>query len=91
MVCHPAGENAEALHQTAVLCVRLSVLSVTAGSSAEWLLRVWIRFMTIHHSRQVHTVIYFEQQGRMLMMHGGKRYTARRLMGVRIDNQFSSF
>lgn len=53
----------------------LSIPSVTSSSSVKWLVRVWIRFMTIHHLWQVHTVIYFKQQGMKLMMHGRRGYT----------------
>lgn len=53
----------------------LSIPSVTLSSSAKWLVRVWIQFMTIHHLWQVHTVIYFKQQGMKLMMHGRRGYT----------------
>ena len=48
-------------------CVYLVSLSFP---SAEMLVRVWIQFITIHHLWQVYTVIYFKQQGMMLMMHG---------------------
>lgn len=58
---------------------------------ADWLVRVWIQFMTIHHLWQVHAVIHFKQWGVMLMMHGRRGYIVYTLVGVHIDNQFYSF
>lgn len=57
----PAFERANVSSETASLC--LSISCVTPCSSVKWLVRVWIQFMTIHHLWQVHTVIYFKQQG----------------------------
>ena len=60
-LCCPAFERATVSSETASLC--LSISCVTLCSSVKWLVRVWIQFMTIHHLWQVHTVIYFKQQG----------------------------
>lgn len=64
----------------------LSIPSVTSSSFMKWLVRVWIQFMTIHHLWQVHTVIYFKQQGMKLMMHGRRGYTVHTWVCILIIN-----
>lgn len=57
-------------------------------SSSSHSLQIWIQLMTIHHSWQVHTVIYFKQRALMLMMHGRRGCTPLTLTAVHIDNRF---